>query len=172
MAVRKYHYLCPSYGAGHLVTATFGQPPIWPRKKTTTTTLYWPRNPTHIWVDVAPQKNWLGRIETAIGGRWTVSEFSIPGRKMSICRVCNARENENREPLRHQADFDSWRTITSYLSYLIASAASNHWLRVKGPDKQIQIDVRKWASGNFLNGLYLSKYLLPTLKILDLGGDW
>ena len=23
----------PHYGAGHLVTATFGQPPIWPRKK-------------------------------------------------------------------------------------------------------------------------------------------
>jgi len=22
-----------NYGAGHLVTATFGQPPIWPRKK-------------------------------------------------------------------------------------------------------------------------------------------
>ena len=55
---------------------------------------------------------------------------------------------------------------------IIASAASNHWLRVKGPDKQIQTDARKWASGNFLNGLYLSKYLLPTLKILDLGGDW
>jgi len=28
------------------------------------------------------------------------------------------------------------------------------------------------TSGNILNGIYLSKYLLPTLKILDLGGDW
>ena len=30
----------------------------------------------------------------------------------------------------------------------------------------------KWASGNILNGVYLTKYLLSSLKILDLGGDW
>ena len=38
---------------------------------------------------------------------------------------------------------------------------------VKGPDKQIQID----ESGNILDGVYLSKYLLSALKILYLGGD-
>ena len=54
---------------------------------------------------------------------------------------------------------------------IIASAASNHWLRVKGPDKQLQNEDAQILSVDFLNGLYLSKYLLPTLKILDLGGD-
>ena len=42
---------------------------------------------------------------------------------------------------------------------------------LKGPDKQIQIDDRKWASENILNGVYLSKHLLSTIKILDLGGN-
>ena len=46
-------------------------------------------------------------------------------------------------------------------------AASN--LRVKGPDKRLQIDAG--ASGNILNGAHLSMYFLPTLTILDLGGD-
>ena len=54
---------------------------------------------------------------------------------------------------------------------IIASAASNHWLRVKDPDKQLQSVSAQILSVDFLNGLYLSKYLLPTLKILDLGGD-
>ena len=57
------------------------------------------------------------------------------------------------------------------LAIFIASAASNHWLRVKGPDKQLQNEDAQSLSVDFLNGLYLSKYLLPTLKILDLGGD-
>ena len=47
-------------------------------------------------------------------------------------------------------------------SRLIASAAS-----MKGPDKQLQSVFAQILSVDFLNGLYLSKYLLPTLKILD-----
>ena len=43
--------------------------------------------------------------------------------------------------------------------------------RVKGPDKQLQSVHAQILSVDFLNGLYLSKYLLPTLKILDLGGE-
>jgi hypothetical protein len=36
-----------TYGAGHLVTATFGQPPIWPGRHQ----LHWPKSPTnHVWV--------------------------------------------------------------------------------------------------------------------------
>ena len=63
------------------------------------------------------------------------------------------------------------REATWFVDYVIASVASNHWLRVKGPDKQLQNEDAQILSVDFLNGLYLSKYLLPTLKILDLGGD-
>ena len=61
--------------------------------------------------------------------------------------------------------------LQRYTLYMVASAASNHWLRVKGPDKQLQNEDAQILSVDFLNGLYLSKYLLPTLKILDLAGD-
>ena len=58
-----------------------------------------------------------------------------------------------------------------FSAHIIASTASNHWLRVIGLDKQLQSVRAQILSVDFLNGLYLSKYLLPTLKILDLGGD-
>ena len=41
-------------------------------------------------------------------------------------------------------------------------------LSVEGPDKWLQNE--QILSVDFLNGLYLSKYLLSILKILDLGG--
>lgn len=51
---------------------------------------------------------------------------------------------------------------------IIASLAASN-LRVKGPDKRLQVGAG--ASGNILNGAHLSMYFLPTLTILDLGGD-
>ena len=48
---------------------------------------------------------------------------------------------------------------------------SEQSLTKKGPDKQLQNEDAQILLVDFLNGLYLSKYLLPTLKILDLGGD-
>ena len=42
---------------------------------------------------------------------------------------------------------------------------------VKGPDKQLQSVHAQILSVEFLNGLYLSKYLLPAPTTLDSGGD-
>ena len=67
----------------------------------------------------------------------------------------------------------AWPSLPWADFVLVVSAASNHWLRVKGPDKQLQsVHAQILLSVDFLNGLYLSKYLLPTIKTLDLGGDW
>ena len=39
------------------------------------------------------------------------------------------------------------------------------------PHKQLQTVGAQIVSVYFLNGVYLNKYLLPTLIILDLGGE-